>query len=625
MGIAKPKQSSIPDFNLPEQFKTDIWEITTWEKYTKETKERKKVWNERSKTTEGNFDFTLCKNTVIREELKYVIYKKYNGKIYISTFAYYYDYFKKIAKFINTTDYDSLAEIEDSSEFAEFLSRVEKNKVSVSNGTRINSNMKKVKQNRTSRIISFFNVCITTITDLYHDESNLSLMERDIWKGADIQKYNRSKHGESANICFFDIKQPEFKLYAKIFCKSRFGIISNKTIKSYITFVTVFSQWIDTHYPNIQHFNDLDRNIMEEYFCYLRTESGLSDNRINYHILYLKAFLDTLSLLDLDNLPTVPLIINNDYNFKSKKQGKYFTQSEIDNIKKAIKYMDKTDGKIVFCLLVLGVRISELLTLKPENIQQNEDGSYYAVISQVKTIAEYAKQLETTVAKILLAEIEANRKKLGAEPEYVFLSKSGKKMEYTAFTRRINKVFYDHNVLDKDGRILRFTTHRFRHTFATNMINAGYGAEVTAKAIGHSTLDALTHYAEIHKETSFRQMEPRLKKDDMLIRNIGKMEKAEFSQPKEAIPLCNGYCTRNAATGICKKANFCLSCSMFIPSPEYLNNYCMQLQEVEAAIEVAKANDMDILVQENLKIKANLEKIIEKVRGRLDEERKVND
>ena len=55
---------------------------------------------------------------------------------------------------------------------------------------------------------------------------------------------------------------------------------------------------------------------------------------------------------------------------------------------------------------------------------------------------------------------------------------------------------------------------------------------------------------------------------------------------------------------------------MFIPTHAHLSMYEMQLRQVEAAIEVAKANDMDLLVERNEKTKASLEKIISRIRER---------
>lgn len=47
----------------------------------------------------------------------------------------------------------------------------------------------------------------------------------------------------------------------------------------------------------------------------------------------------------------------------------------------------------------------------------------------------------------------------------------------------------------------------------------------------------------------------------------------------------------------------------------------MQLQEVNATIEVARQNEMDVILQSNLKLKEDLERIIKQVKERLDEKK----
>ena len=57
------------------------------------------------------------------------------------------------------------------------------------------------------------------------------------------------------------------------------------------------------------------------------------------------------------------------------------------------------------------------------------------------------------------------------------------------------------------------------------MLNAGYGEEATAKALGLNSIDSLASYVHIHDETALKALAPRLEKDDILIRNIFEMEK----------------------------------------------------------------------------------------------------
>ena len=378
---------------------------------------------------------------------------------------------------------------------------------------------------------------------------------------------------------------------------------------------------MNENYPKIKKISQLDRKIIKEFFRYLRTNKNYSGYLANRIILDLKVFFETVSLMDISDKPSKVLITEQDYFFKQEKNGEFYTDIELQNIRNIIPKLTKTDGKILFCLMTLGVRISEILELKTSAFIQNEDGSYYLNLGMDKVDREHIKPLTNEVAYIIKSEIEKNRKILGHEPEYVFLSDKGKTIGVTSLSKRINYVLLSEHVLDKDGKQLQFRSHKFRATVATTMLNSGYGEEATAKALGHKSLESLTSYVHIHDETALKALAPRLEKDDILIRNIFDMEKKpKVIVSKEiATPLCNGFCVRNPEMGACPKANACLSCGLFKPSIEYLNYYCMQLNEVEATIQVAKANDMDLLLEKNLKLKSDLERIIKAVKEQINE------
>ena len=156
---------------------------------------------------------------------------------------------------------------------------------------------------------------------------------------------------------------------------------------------------------------------------------------------------------------------------------------------------------------------------------QKDDGSYYLNLGMDKVGREHIKPLNDEVAYIIKSEIIKNKKRLGCEPEYVFYSDRGKLITLCSLSRRINTALVKEKVLDKDGKQLQFRSHKFRASFATSMLNAGYGEEATAKALGHNSIESLASYVHIHDETALKALAPRLEKDDILIRNIFDMEK----------------------------------------------------------------------------------------------------
>lgn len=607
---------------MPEQYKEDIWDIKEWDIYKTATKSQKETWHRNASSTKDKIDFTLCNNLFIREELKYSMYVIIKDGIKISTLANNYNRLKTLCKYISETNkHNSLIEYENESYESYFAVKLNR-KTSISANDYINKNMEKEERIRKSPSITFFYRCIEILKD--YRNKDLSLMERDIWKKEQILSINPTNKFRN-NLDFSSIKQESIKLTIKEFCRYELTVKKNTTVTCTLIYLKDFTEWLYSYDLKIDQLSQLDRNIMESFFLYLRTESGYSGYYVNRYILQLKVFFETIQLLELDNIPEKTLIIPNDYVFKSKKESKYFTDEEARNITNAMKYMTKTDAKIVFCLKTLGCRISEVLSLKPEQIVKNSDGEYSLNIYQEKVKREYLKPIPKQTAEVLFSEIKKNKKRFGVEPKYIFLTDNNTPIGYDPFLKRINKVFYEHGVKNKDGKLLRFQTHRFRATVATNLINAGYGAKETAKLLGHSNLSSLTHYIHIHDETVLKQLAPRLAKDDALIRNIDLMEKnasitsiPESTEKEVGVPLCNGWCSRDVASlGTCKKANACLSCGLFKPSIEYLNNYEMQLSNVIDTIEIARANNMEVLLKKNLKLKEELENIIKTVKEKL--------
>ena len=607
---------------MPEKYKADEWNIKEGDIYKTATKKQQDIWNRNIAKPKNKIDFTLCNNLYIREELKYVMYTIIKDEGKISTFSNNYNRFKTLCKYINETNkYNSLIEYENESYESYFAVKL-KRETFIKDNDYINKNMKKEEHTRKNLSVTFFYRCIEILKN-YRDR-NLPLMDRDIWKEEQILFINPNNKFRN-NLDFSSIKQESIKLTIKEFCRYELTVKKNTTVTNALIYLKNFTEWLYSYDSKIEYLRQLNRDIMEKFFLYLRVESGFSDYYANHCILQLKVFFESLQLLELDNIPEKTLIIPNDYAFKSKKESKYFTDEEARNITNVMKYMTKTDAKIVFCLKTLGCRISEVLNLKPTQIVKNDNGEYSLNIYQEKVNREYLKPIEKQIAAILFSEISKNKKRFGVEPEYVFLTDNNTTISYSSFIQRINKIFYKYKVKDKDGNLLRFQTHRFRATVATNLINSGYGAKETAKLLGHSNLSSLTHYIHIHDETVLKQLAPRLAKDDALIKNIELMGKSssttsilESTENEVGVPLCNGWCSKDVASlGTCKKANVCLSCGLFKPSIEYLNNYEMQLSNVLDTIEIAKANDMEVLLKKNLKLKEELENIIKIVKEKL--------
>ena len=603
----------LPSFNLPDTYSNDEWEIENFDFYKTASKNHKNWWKKRSNITNYKLRFSLCKNEYIKEELKYIMYDFINiRKISLATFSEYYDKYKVLCRFVNKhmVNCYSLTELKDYNQYYKHLIFSENIKTKTIDGNIINGNMEKVTVTKNSKYSTFLPFVISILNEYY--EKDVLEYDKDLWHVENLPIKVISNTRKILN--FSSIKQPIMKKQLKEYCYHKLSSINSATVYSQLKKIEVFCIWLYKYDSTITYFDMVDRTIMEKYFIWLRTESGLSQNNINMCILYLKKFLDDGIFFDFNHFPTNTLIIENDYFFKTKKDSKYYTDEEMKNIVSVINKMPKQIGRFVYCLLMTGMRSSDLRYLKPDDLIINDNGDYSLKIHQVKTKKVHMIAINKDVAKMLLYEIKISQQKFGQNVKYIFAGSIETPIHYHNISRVVNKIFYENNVLNRDGEKLRFTTHRIRSTVATKLLNSGYSSQIVAQLLGHSNLESLTHYVTLSNNTVQEQLAPRIAKDQILIENIGKMENIEVSQPEQSITLCNGWCCKDSRTGICKKANQCLFCTSFITSKQYLNNYCLQLQETEATIEVAKANNYDVLLNTSLKTKEALEKIIQRIK-----------
>lgn len=601
----------LPIFDIPDKYKDDEWSVKEWDIYKNAPAKRRSDWNLRSKNTDNVFKFSLCSNPFIAEEFKYFMYHLIEVKrVTITTFSEYYDRYKILSTYVNTymADSESILELEDLSLFEFYLSTQKKAGADEGIPAKFIS-QEFQRASKKSRFSTFLTYAQSIIKQYY--EKDLPETKKTIWhpnrfpfcKGLDADK----------TLDFSIIKNPVTMKNVQDFCLHKLHAITFNAVYAYLFDIKLFIRWLDENHP-LNKLSDLTRDILEEYFIWVRTSSGYNSHKANVSILNLKVFLDWGQLLEKKDMPDQPLIMRNDYVLKTKKESRYLTDSEVKGLLNVLPQMPKLYGRMVYCLLFLGMRFSELAKLDVNAIKKNDDDTYYLDLWQYKTQAVNEKPVFENTLKIMAAEIERNKKRFGEDNvKYVFVTDQNTPVANGTLNDNINKVLTKNNVLGRDGKILHVTTHRFRATVATNLISEGVSVDVAAQLLGQTTLSSLSHYATVTNDVVKEQLKPRLEKDEMLIRNIGKGKDMAEVIPEKSVALCNGYCGKSPLTTPCAKANACFNCSMFIPSIQFLNAYHIQLLEIEATIKVAEANNYDMMLKKALREKVALEKIIEKL------------
>jgi integrase len=96
--------------------------------------------------------------------------------------------------------------------------------------------------------------------------------------------------------------------------------------------------------------------------------------------------------------------------------------------------------------------------------------------------------------------LKAWLRKRDPQEEFLFYGWGGKPLSYTAarmiFVRYLNKA----GIADKG-----YTLHSLRHTYATELLNAGMRLECLEKLLGHTSLEVTRRYARLTDKTRERE------------------------------------------------------------------------------------------------------------------------
>jgi integrase/recombinase XerD len=151
---------------------------------------------------------------------------------------------------------------------------------------------------------------------------------------------------------------------------------------------------------------------------------------------------------------------------------------------------DVRDRAMILVMLRTGLRIGEVLDLKVADVQMSE---------RKLLIYEGAKNHIGRVVCLSADAHQALQQWLfirDPNMEIVFYSRRRRPMAYT--TARV--LFIDY--LEKAGLShKRYTLHSLRHTFATELLNAGMRLECLQQLLGHSSLEMTLRYARLSDKT----------------------------------------------------------------------------------------------------------------------------
>lgn len=274
----------------------------------------------------------------------------------------------------------------------------------------------------------------------------------------------------------------------KIYLLETGRVTSKMTIDSYLSNIKKLLEWLESDNKTI---DNLDRVMILKYLEHLK-EKSYKPNTYNTKI---------NSLTNFNNYLKDKEVVEKDFIFGKDKIGlsgnrqvEVYSDKEIELIEAYLegKKLSRRDRLIIKILKELGVRVSELINLKLEDID--------VIGLQVEVHGKNNKRrilpIKTELAESIKDYIAGERKdsKYSNSP-YLFISE-----------RSRSKPIHRNTVLDlvkKMGEELEIESynHKFRHTLATSMSNRNVPIQVIQQFLGHSEIQTtIEYYVNIETE-----------------------------------------------------------------------------------------------------------------------------
>jgi len=172
------------------------------------------------------------------------------------------------------------------------------------------------------------------------------------------------------------------------------------------------------------------------------------------------------------------------------------------------------------------------------------------------------------------------------------------------------------NIRDEQDQPVRIVPHRFRHTLGTQLINKDVPQEVVRRILDHDSHMMTAGYARLSDTTIRRHWEQarkvNIKGETVALDPAGALAEAAWAKQRvsratQALP--NGFCALPLQK-TCPHANACLTCPMFLTTPEFLPQHHAQRQQILQIISAAEARGQQRLVEMNQQVVGNLDRII---------------
>lgn len=259
--------------------------------------------------------------------------------------------------------------------------------------------------------------------------------------------------------------------------------VSNHTIKAYKKDLEQFFSYLLDHYQ-LNHPQQVEHTYIRSWMAYL-AQNGFGARAINRKLSALRSFYAYLiKQREIEKNPISKIIAPK----IPKRLPTFVPQKSIDDLLDNVyftnDYKGIRDKLIIELFYSTGIRLSELIHIKPGDIDTSN--------KTLKVLGKRNKERLIPLHDNLLEKINSfitfTNSFINKNEDYIFLTEKGNKI----YPRLVYNIV--NNYLSRVATITQKSPHVLRHTFATHMLENGADINAIKEILGHSSLSATQIY-----------------------------------------------------------------------------------------------------------------------------------
>lgn len=398
------------------------------------------------------------------------------------------------------------------------------------------------------------------------------------------------------------VAAPEIRRTLLAYLDVRAAVLRPKTIEKLTSALGIFGEYLSEHHGDLRSIAALERRHVEGFLAWTATRAcrGSHDTsrRVGPHVhahaaIALRGFLDDITAWGWADAPRRRLLFATDI----PRQPESLPRALAPDVDAALMgaVADLEDRFAAVAITVLrhtGLRIGELLDLELDHlVDYGPSGTWLRV-----PVGKLNNERSVPVDDVALAGFDewlAHRpaQRARAHPrdghlaDFVFVER-GRRLGQTRIRRGLADAVAAAGLSGPDGKPLRVVAHQLRHTWATELANAGMSMQALMTLLGHRSAEMTIRYA--------RLASPTLKAayDQAAGKIARRIPLALAGRP--AVPdrvewlasemlktrVAHGYCSRELAAEACAYANICETCPNFVTTPQFAAALETQLADV---------------------------------------------